>query len=329
MKTTTWSSVVLAIGKLMPVIAFAIPISILYHLYPSSFNMTWKGRTYHLFFIWLLTLETILSWEALEVSGWKVKSLRTPIFLMVSALPTLYAVVSNYAGLNFFILNFALEHAVNHPFADMMPLAMEYLVFTILLTLILLVKHGVKILPKYSVSTLFVGIIGLVYLVDNLYPYGKFTPFQMIVPTTTQLAANILNTMGFRTEIFNVVNSIYGSITVLNVRDTQGKILASFGVGWPCAGVDSLLLYSVTLLLFLRKSAFSLKTSIVFFVVGAAITYFINVLRIVSIFLIAVNGGDWGKFHDYYGPLYSMTWIMVYPLIILGIQLLWKMIKNR
>lgn len=327
MKLTIRSDVVSAIWKLTPVIAFAIPILILYHLYPLSFEMTWKGRTYHLFFIWLLTLETILGWEALGVGRWKIKSFKILILLIVSTLPALYVVVANYAGLNVSILNFALARAV--PFANMMPLSMEYLVFTILLTLIILVEYGVKTLPKYSISTFFAGIIGLVYLVDNLYPYGKFTPFQMIVPTTTQLAANVLNTMGFKTEISSNVNPISGSITVLKVHDAQGKLLASFGVGWPCAGVDSLLLYSVILSLFLKKSAFSLKASITYFIIGAAITYFINVLRIVSVFLVAINGGNWGRFHDYYGPLYSVTWIVVYPLIILGIQLLWKKIKNR
>ncbi len=329
MKTIRWSNVVLAIRKLTPVIAFAIPILILYHLYPSSFNMTWKGRTYHLFLIWLLTLETILSWETLEIGRWKVKSLKTLFVPLVSILPTIYVAISNYADLNTSISNFALAHAVNRPFADMMPLAMEYLVFSILLTLIIIVKNGVGTLPKYSISVLFAGIIGLVYLVDNLYPYGKFTPFQMIVPTTAQLAANILNIIGFRTVISSVVNSTYGSITVLSVSNAEGKILASFGVGWPCAGVDSLLLYSITLLLFLKKSAFSLRASVTYYIVGAVITYFINVLRIVSIFLVAINGGDWGRFHDYYGPLYSMTWIVVYPLVILGSQLLWRKIKNR
>lgn len=327
MKQTLRSIILTTVWKLTPIIAFAIPILILYHLYPQSFEMTWKGRTYHLFFIWLLTLETILSWEALEASGWKIKSVKTPALLMVLALPTLYVVASNYAGLNGYIVSFALKHKVY--FADMMPLTMEYFVFTILLTLIVLLRHNVKALSEYSISILFAGIIGLVYLVDNLYPFGRFTLFQMIVPTTTQLAASILNAMNFITEISSEIHPVYGSITRLTAKDAQGRYLTGFGVAWPCAGVDSLLLYSVTMLLFFKKSAFSLKASIAYFVVGAVITYFINVLRVVSIFLIAINKGDWRRFHDYYGPLYSVTWITIYPLIVLGIQLLWRKIKKR
>lgn len=316
------------IRNLIPVMAFMAPISILYYLYPASFNMTWKGRTYYMFFIWLLILETVLNWKKME-TGWKVKSPRTLILLGVSTLPTVYVVLSECMGLNASIISFFQKHSVEKPFVEMMPLAIEYLVFTVSLALIVLVGQGVETLPKYSISIFFLGILGLVYLVDNLYPYGKFTPFQMIVPTTTQLAANILNAMGFKTTISNILNPTYGSITILRVFDTQGKLLAGFGVGWPCAGVDSLLLYSVTVLLFLKNSGLSLKTSVACFFIGAAVTYFINILRIVSIFLIAINGGDWGRFHDYYGPLFSITWITLYPLIILGGQQVWRKITAK
>ncbi len=37
-----------------------------------------------------------------------------------------------------------------------------------------------------------------------------------------------------------------------------------------------------------------------------------------TIFIIAVNHGDWSLFHNYYGELYSMTWIMAYPLLSLA-----------
>jgi hypothetical protein len=61
----------------------------------------------------------------------------------------------------------------------------------------------------------------------------------------------------------------------------------------------------------------------VYFVFGAAVTYFINALRIVTIFMIAINGGDVGLFHNYYGQLYSLFWIMSYPLMIMGSRALW------
>lgn len=65
-----------------------------------------------------------------------------------------------------------------------------------------------------------------------------------------------------------------------------------------------------------------------YFAVGAVITYFINVLRIATIFTIGMQYGATSTqvetFHSYYGPLYSITWIIAYPLIIYAAQGLWK-----
>jgi hypothetical protein len=41
-------------------------------------------------------------------------------------------------------------------------------------------------------------------------------------------------------------------------------------------------------------------------------------LRIATIFVIAVNGGNINPFHNYYGPLYSISWIIAYPLMIIA-----------
>jgi thaumarchaeosortase len=314
--------------KLMPIFAFAVPLLILYHLCPASFSMTWKGRTYYLFFIWLLVMETILNSEALEVR-WGGKSFKTLILSVVLALPTVYVITANYAGFNDSIVNFAVNRGVYPDHVWLMPLAVEYLTFTILLVLVIVAEYKIETLTKYSLSIFFLGTIGLVYLVDNLYPFGRFIPFQIIVPTTSQLAANVLNTMGFKTTLSNSIDPAYGSITTLKVYNAQDALLARFGIAWPCAGVDSLLLYSIVTLLFLREFIPSLKAKLAYFFIGAAVTYFINVLRIVSIFLVAINGGDWRRFHDYYGPLYSVVWIISYLLIIAGTQLIWRVIKNR
>ncbi|MEM3715236.1 MAG: exosortase/archaeosortase family protein, partial [Nitrososphaeria archaeon] len=97
--------------------------------------------------------------------------------------------------------------------------------------------------------------------------------------------------------------------------------------------IDSLIIYSVTILLFLKDSVISWKQRTAYFLIGAAITYFINILRIATIFIIAIDYGATSpqvqQFHNYYGPLYSITWITAYPLIIIGTQALWRKIKSR
>jgi exosortase/archaeosortase family protein len=68
----------------------------------------------------------------------------------------------------------------------------------------------------------------------------------------------------------------------------------------------------------------SKKAKIGYFAVGAAITYSINILRIATVFTIGMTGENVQMFHFYYGPLYSITWIVSYPLLILGSQIIWR-----
>jgi hypothetical protein len=40
---------------------------------------------------------------------------------------------------------------------------------------------------------------------------------------------------------------------------------------------------------------------------------------------ISMNGGDVWTFHNFYGWLFSITWIISYPLIIIGVRNKWKL----
>jgi exosortase/archaeosortase family protein len=85
--------------------------------------------------------------------------------------------------------------------------------------------------------------------------------------------------------------------------------------------------------LFLKNSDIPWRQRTIYFIIGAIITYFINIMRIVTIFIIGIDYGvgspQWWQFHNYYGALYSISWIITYPLIIIGIQVLWSKIKKR
>jgi thaumarchaeosortase len=312
--------------NILPILAFIIPFLILYSLYPESYEATWKGRTYYLFFIWLIFLEVILSWEKIQVNKLKkLKSIRTIAFIIFLLLPTTYVIAANYYGLNDTLMELAIRN--NVPRANEIPLSMEYLIFTIVFALTILLAHGRQGLMNHSISVIFLGIIGSIYMVDSIYPYGSFTPFQILVPTTATLAASVLNLMGYQTEW---IGQLFGT-PVLRVWNQKGE--AFFGIAWPCSGIDSLIIYSVTILLFLKNSVISWKQRTVYFIIGAAITYFINILRIATIFIIAIDYGmdspQVQQFHNCYGSLYSITWIIIYPLIIIGAQALWGKIKGR
>jgi hypothetical protein len=99
--------------RLLPLLAFAVPFIWLYYLHPGSFELMWKGRTFQLFFVWLIALELILDWENLQQSKIvKLFSARTVAFIAALTLPTVYVWVSNYLGLNAIITDVARQSGV-------------------------------------------------------------------------------------------------------------------------------------------------------------------------------------------------------------------------
>jgi thaumarchaeosortase len=322
--------------KLLPLIAFVAPLALLYFLNPmdpylkvsaqDSFQLMWKGRTFQLFFIWLVALEFILSWETIKVKINKLNKSRAITFALVLLLPTLYVLFENYFGLNTALANWATQSGI--VFADSMPLAIEYLVFSLLFSLTVFLPFGKKGLRGFVLPALFVGLIGVIYTIDNVFPYGQFTPFQLLVPTTASLAAGVLRLMG-NTVVMGT--DIATSMPTLQVTGPLGS--AKFAVAWPCAGIESLLIFTAVALLFLKRMNISWKAKIGYFAFGAAITYFINVLRIATIFTIGMQYGvdslQVQDFHYYYGPLYAMAWIVSYPILILVSQMAWRKIKVK
>jgi thaumarchaeosortase len=323
MKDTQKTRYIEIVRRTLPFLAFAIPFIMLYLLYPSSFEATWKGRTYYLFFLWLFLLEMIMSSakpEPMEKKPWFLKA----IFVLSLFLPTMYVVTANYSGLNTLIVNEAGRLGVGWP--SLMPLSTEYLVLAMLFTLIVSLNYGISNLADFPISIFFLGTIGAIYTIDNLYPYGNFTPFQLIVPTTAFLAMGVLNLMGYHTVALPIDSP--DKVPYFIASNAQGQISQPLGIAWACSGVESLIIYTITILLFLRRSTFSYAARTIYFVIGAVITYFINILRIATLFIISVQGGDIGPFHDYYGQLYSISWILSYPLIMIGSQLLWSKITK-
>lgn len=326
------------ITLLLPILSFIPPFLILYSLYGWTFQQTYIGRTFLLIFLWLAVLEIILSWEKLQKNKMsKLRSMRTVLFAIALLLPTIYVVAANYYGINATIIHLTSRYL--SPFAYLgsaeiavisfeMSISFEYLVFAVFFCLIILLAYGINILTDFSLSITFLGIIGLLFTMSLLYP-EQLTPLQIFVPTTAILAAKVLNLMGYQTILSFATN-----MPLLTAKNQFGQFSAY--VDWTCAGVESLLIYTVMILLFLRKTIIPWKYRIIYFAIGAAVTYFINILRIAYLFVLGIelsrvegsNNPIWQSFHNYYAMLISVSWIVSYPLIIIGSQALWGKIRH-
>ena len=287
------------------------------------FDLTWKGRMFYLFFVWLLLLESILDWQAI-VEKQRAFRNRFRIFLMCvfAAVPPLYILSVNFFGQNETILNLGQALQIRSEFInEAWPLSIEYLVLISFFICATWFAYGLFGLKSLSISLSLLAGISIIYLVDTIWPYGTFKPMQLWAIPTAAFATGLLDILGYTVALtYPVSLPQYGSLPLMTV--SAGGELVRASVAWPCAGVHSLLLFTLIALVFFKKTTMHRERKVIFFMVGAAGTYLSNIFRIATYFTISVHYGDEAGlvFHNSYGELYFIAWMLLYFVIIVSIQ---------
>jgi len=298
--------------------AFTVPLLLIYLRDWGSFDYLWKGRAPYFLFLWLLLLETYLGWKHLKEEDSTFWNKKTVLATIILLLPTIYA-AGLYIGLYDAILE--LGTAVGVPAAQFGEwylthswlYSLEYIIFAAFFISSIWLLYGVQGLKSFAVSSFFIAGVGVFYMVDTFYPYGTFTTLQSFVPITTSAATIVLNLLGYGTQTFSGGADGLGLI----VTGAGGKTYQAI-VSWSCAGSHSLFLYSFMIMLFLRGTSISRTRKIIYVVVGALGTFFVNIIRIVAILLAGVNSGASlaATFHEFYGEFFFIAWMFIHLTII-------------
>jgi thaumarchaeosortase len=295
------------------------------------FDYTWKGRLFLLFFLWLFVLESSLNLEKLSKKDPETKPrshIKVLAIFICAFIPLIYVFSVNFLGLDQTVINLGemLRGEYWRAHSDYWrlilegdwPITLEYFVFTISFLATTLLAYGKDGLKKFSITLALIAGISVIYLIDVMYPYGVFKPLQMLALPTAACAAALLDILGY-----SFVLSFSPGLDSMPIIRTQSNGHAvSVGIAWPCAGVHSLFLYTLIILLLFKKSNISSFRKMLYFIVGAIGTYSVNILRIIVYFLIRVNEGLTAAqtFHNVYGELLFVVWILLYILLIVCIQ---------
>ena len=320
-----------AIGLLMVLDYFNIESLTLFNERGFYFDYTWKGRLFLLFFLWLFVLESSLNLEKLSKKDAETKP-RSPFKILAificAIIPLIYVVGVNFLGLDQAILNLGdmirgeywREHSTYWYLIleGDWPITLEYFVFTFSFLATILLAYGKAGLKAFSISLALVAGISIAYLIDVMYPYGVFKPLQMLALPTAACAAALLDILGYRFTL----SFSPGVDAMPIIRTSTGGRSFSVGIAWPCAGVHSLFLYTLIILLLFKKSDISRFRKLVYFIGGAIGTYLVNILRIIVYFYILGNQGlDAAQtFHNVHAELLFVAWILLYILLIICIQ---------
>lgn len=309
-------------------ISFSLPIIILmfldyfdiesFSVFNQEFRFlsTWKGRMFYLFFLWILFVESIIDWSKIVEKKPKNR-FRIFAFFVCAVIPLIYVLSVNFWGIDQVILSvgeglgFTDTSLVFH-----WPLCIEYLVFAFSFLVAIFSAYGKLGLGHFSIAlSLLVGM-SVIYTINAFEsgPAGIFKPFEMLALPTAACAVAVLDILGHSCTLHFQAGP-----------NSMPLIITSSGaayIGWPCAGVHSLFLFIVIILLFFKRSSISTFRKFAYFVVGIIGTYLVNVLRIVSYFVILENDGTSAArfFHNSLGELYFVSWMFIYILIIVSIE---------
>lgn len=296
------------------------------------FDYTWKGRLFLLFFLWLFVLETSLNWDIQPQDNSEIPPIN--LFKIIASftcalIPLIYIISVNFLGLNQTVLNigdalrgeywrtnflgdtgFLLEAA--------WPLVVEYTVFTVSFLATILIAYGKTSFKTFGITLAFIAGITCVYFLDTFFPYGVFKPFQLLSLPTSACAAVMLDLLGYRFSL----SFSPGAEAMPVIRIYADSRWHSVGIAWPCAGVHSMFLYVLIILLLFKKSSITRFRKLVYFIVGAIGTYSVNILRIIVYFnILTTDGFDAAQtFHDAHAELLFVAWVLLYILLIICIE---------
>jgi thaumarchaeosortase len=295
------------------------------------FDYTWKGRLFLLFFLWLFVLETSLNWETQPEEKSEIKPINFRIIasFVCALIPLVYIISVNFLGLNQTIINLGDmlrgEYWRTNFLGDLgyllgaaWPLLVEYIVFTVSFLATILLAYGKGGVKKFGLTLALIAGVSFVYFLDTIFPYGVLKPLQLLALPTAACAAIVLDILGYSFTL----SFSPGAEAMPIIRTQAGGRWFSVGIAWPCAGVHSLFLYTLIILLLFKKSNITRFRKLVYFIVGAIGTYSVNILRILVYFRILVNQGLTAAqtFHDVYAELLFVAWILLYILLIICIQ---------
>lgn len=346
-----WFHIVLLVSFSLPIIVLMVLdyLNLESILFSGSFTArflflaTFKGRMFYLFFLWLLYLESVIDWD--KIVERKPKNLyRIFATFVCTVIPLIYVLGVNFWGLDQTILSVGQDlglperyppdgrvRALNFHWV----LCVEYAVFATSFLVAALLAYKKEGLGFFSIGLSLLMGMSVIYAIDTFYPQGVFKPFEMLALPTAASAAALLDILGYNF----ILQFLPGPNSMPLIREVVPGPGSGRGayIGWPCAGVHSLFLFTVIIMLFFKRSSISSLRKFIYFVVGAFGTYFVNVLRIVSIFVIMWNDGvdvfswhlDASFFHNSVGELYFISWVFIYILMIVSIEKFMLVEKSR
>ncbi len=146
-----------------------------------------------------------------------------------------------------------------------------------------------------------------ILLLDSALPHSQLGIFEGVVSIIIFLVVSMLGFFGVR---INIIDE-----QTLVIWGQKGTLKVS--LYWPCVGILSMLIYFLVIIILMIKLDIPIYRKIIYTIIGAVGTFFINVIRI---FLIIYYGAfinvNLRLFHETIGEVLFIIWIVIFILAV-------------
>ena len=294
----------------------AIPILLLFAVAPQTFELSWAGFGQlgrgGLFFVLFFLGFDLLSFGKRDKVQWNYARKAVAVVAVLAA-SAYFVEVGLGQTLTDLIYSIGKSLGASGQVSNSFLMATDYAANTTYLILLTIILFGVSVLRRVITPIVFSLGMLFFYLLDAFFPYGTIGPLQFWANFIVAAVATLAGLVGL---------PIYGLSNNLTIVGLHGVF--HLVVYWPSVGVQSILIYSLVMVVIAAKIQAPLVRKAIYTVVGITGTVCLNIVRIFSIsmygYLYATSGQQLDAFHNVIGEILFPIWIVVFLMIILSIE---------
>lgn len=297
------SGIVVTLLLIAPII-FTMIIS------PGTFNLTWNaGRGEFLFVMFFIAAELIGSKHQIDK-----KKLIPMIGLLSLTIAYFFAIEYKIPlGLKESIRDAA--PSFNVQIIDSWIFMWDFIIMAVYVGLCLAIIYGKQWYKIAPAGLIFLAGTAVILSLDAFFPQDTLGPLQYVVPMFLQIDQEIIRFIdGFLINLGPDSKLVTAQDNTLRLIGLHGRFHLT--VFWPSAGVHSMIIYSLLMLIFLLKMKIPLNRKLVYFLIGTIGTAIVNIVRIISLSLFALivsaDNMAWQPFHSIAGVMMFIPWLFIY-----------------
>jgi thaumarchaeosortase len=200
-------------------------------------------------------------------------------------------------------------------------LAMDFVLYALYCLMATALLYSVRSIRLMTLPVIYLVGLGILDTMDAYFPENSLAFLQVWVYLIWNVVVFLLSLIGFHTNVDPAIAPL--NVPSLILRGNQlflwgYKGYVGLAIYWPSSGVVSMIIYSLVIVVLMVKLDAPRTRKVIYAVIGAVGTYFVNVIRITLIVIyITYVSSSFEAFHASIGEVLFIAWIFIYLLAVI------------